>query len=264
MNGMPKAHTKLLACVLALLAGGVARADEPAVIGLARAYIGPDSTLDGINSIHYVGTLDRLDPDHPDVGTVHATLDLVFMKPLRQRLVVRTAKTSLTTVVDGYDAWDFMQDNADPSKFRLKWLPASDIKGLRANTWENLYFYRGLDGSGSIEDKGTATVDGTACERVDFTHDTGIVYERYFDRDTGRLVLTVRGPEMIHESGEIQVDGLRFSKTIVSTTKTPSGKDLVATVTFSSIAINEPQAPDTFAEPSTDPHKAPAPSPQPK
>jgi hypothetical protein len=245
---MPKPSSRILACALALLFAAAARS-EPAVVGLARAYLGPDSTLSAITSIHYVGTLDRVDPDHAG-GPIHGTLELTFVKPLRQRLVARMDKTTLTTVLDGYDAWDFLQDNTDSSKFELKWLSAGDIKTLRANTWENLYFFRGLEGDDAIVDKGPATVDQVACERVDFTHGPGIVYERYFDRDTGRLVLTIRGPEMIRESGEIRVNGLRFAKTIVSVTKLASGKDLTSTVTFSSVTLNEPVAPDAFVVPS--------------
>jgi hypothetical protein len=254
---MLKASSLVLACALALGPGTVARA-EPAVIGLARAYLGPESTLEGIRTLHYVGTLDRLDPDHPEAGTVHGTLDLVFVKPLRQRLTVRQEKqkTTLTTVLDGYDAWDYLQDNTDPTRFKLTWLSVGDIKMLRANTWENLYFFRGQDGEAAVEDKGPATIDGIACERVDFSHGPGIVYERYFDRDTGRLVLTVRGPETIRESGEIRVEGLRFSRTIVSLTKTASGKDVVSTVNFEKIEINAPVAPGVFAVPNILPAKA--------
>jgi hypothetical protein len=222
---------------------------EPAVIGLARAYLGPDSTISGITSIHFIGTLDRVDPGQ--TTPVHGTLDLIFVKPLRQKLVVHNDKTTLTTVLDGYDAWDFLQDNADPTKFELKWLSAGDIKTLRANTWENLYFYRGLSGEDAIVDKGPATADSIACERVDFSHGPGIVYERYFDRDTGRLVVTQRGPEVIRESGEIRVDGVRFARMIVSQTSLGPGRNFVSTVTFSSITLNEPVAANTFDVPST-------------
>jgi hypothetical protein len=246
---MSKVSRRIVVCALALWAAAGARA-EPAVIGLARAYLGPDSTLSGITSIHFIGTLDRVNPDQA-AGPVHGSLDLIFVKPLRQRLVVRTEKTTLTTVLDGYDAWDYVQDNADSTQFRLKWLPAVDVKNLRANTRENLYFFRGLEGEDAVVDKGPATIDAIACERVDFTHGPGIVYERYFDRDTGRLVMTARGAEAIRESGEIRVDGLRFAKTIVSVTRLPSGKDVVSTVTFSSVALNEPVGPEVFSVPST-------------
>lgn len=248
IEGMSTASASTIACLIALLAPAPAQA-EPAVISLARAYLGPQSTLDDIRSIHYVGTLDRLDPDHADTGTTHATLDMIFVKPMSQRLVIRAPEQTMTTVLDGYDAWDYRQKNGDPSKYRLIWLPANDIKVLRANTWENLYYYRRAEG-GSVEDKGPATIDGIECERVDFSHGPDIVYERYFDRDTGRLVLTVRGGESFRESGEIRVDGIRFPKKIVSTAKTVSGKDLVSTATFDTIVLNEPLAPGLFAAPS--------------
>jgi hypothetical protein len=245
--------SRILAC--ALLASAALRA-EPAVIGLARAYLGPDSTLDGITSIRFVGSLDRRDPDHPELGTIHATLDMLFSRPYRQRQVVRAAKVTDTTVLDGYDAWERLQDNVDPTKFRLKWLSASDIKSLRANTWENLHFFRGLDGGDAAVDQGPSTVDGITCERVDFIHGTGNVFERFFDRDTGKLVLTVRAGESIRESGEIVVDGVKFPKSIVSVAKTASGKELVTTVTFDSVVLNGPIKGDAFAAPNLIPEKA--------
>jgi hypothetical protein len=248
---MSKASASILACTVALLAPAAARA-EPAVVGLARAYLGPQSTLDGVRSIHFTGTLERVEAGKaPET----ASLDMIFAKPLRQRQVVRTPNTTLITVLDGYDAWDLLRDNADPTKFRLTWLQASLIRMLRANTWENLYYYRMPEG-GSVEDKGPATIDGVDCERVDFIHGPGTVFERYFDRDTGRLVLTIRGAESFHESGEILVDGVRFPKKIVSVTKAASGKGLVSTATFDSIVLNEPLAPDVFAVPTIVPSKA--------
>jgi hypothetical protein len=250
---MSKAFASILAFA-SVLAVPCALQAEPAAIALARAYLGPESTLEAITSIHYTGTLDRLDPDSTDKAPVHASLDLVFVKPMRQRLVARGDKVTMTTVLDGYDAWDWLQDNTDPLRFRLTWLKAAEIKTLRANTWENLYYYRVPEG-GSVEDKGPATVDGITCERIDFSHGKGLVYERYFDRDTGRLVLTVRGSESFRESGEIRVDGIRFPKKIVSSTKTASGKDLVSTATFVSITLNEPLSPGVFSVPSILPPK---------
>jgi hypothetical protein len=253
---MSKASAGILYCAIALAAPAAARA-EPAVLGLARAYLGPESTLDGVQSIHFVGSVKRVDPDAGAVPPEFATLEITFAKPLRQRLFVRGPKASKTTVLDGYDAWDWFQDNQDPAKVRLAWLNAADTKMLRANTWENLYYYRGPEG-GTVEDKGPATIDGIACERVDFTHGPGIVYERYFDRDTGRLVLTSRGAEQIRESGEIRADGIRFAKTIVSTLKNASGKDVVTTVSFDSVVLNEPLRADFFTVPSTPTPKAAA------
>jgi hypothetical protein len=252
---MSKWTPRILPCAGALLACAAARA-EPAVVGLARAYLGPDSTLDAITSIHFVGSLERVDPDHADKGPIRGSIDLIFAKPLRQRQVVRLHDATETTVLDDYDAWDLLQDSADPAKHVVTWMGASDVKAIRASTWENLYFYRASRGEVAVEDKGPASVDGIACERVDFVHGPAIVFERYFDRDTGRLVSTSRGPEMLRESGEIRANGIRFPKTVISVQKTASGKDLVSTVTFDSVVLNEPVGPDVFAAPSLVPSKS--------
>jgi hypothetical protein len=243
----------LIACTLALMAPAVTRA-EPAVLGLARAYLGPESTLEGIKSIHFVGSVQRVDPDST-TPPVSIGLDMIFAKPLKQRLVITGPKASRTTVLDGYDAWDLVRDAADPTKYRLNWLNAGDIKTLRANTWENLYYYQSPEG-GTVVDKGPETIDGVSCERVDITHTPEIIYIRYFDRDTGRLVLTVKGAEKIRESGEIRADGVRFAKTIVSTTKSASGKDVVTTVSFDSVTLNEDIPAGLFAIPSLPPARA--------
>jgi len=251
---MSKWSLRILVCAGALIACVAARA-EPAVVGLARAYLGPDSTLEAITSIHFVGNLERIDPDHADKGPMRGTIDLIFAKPLRQRQVVRLPEATETTVLDGYDAWDILQDKNDPAKHVLTYLGAGDIKLIRASTWENLYFYRDRSGDVAVEDVGPATADGVACERVDFTHGPGIVFERYFDRDTGRLVSTLRGKETIRESGEIRANGVRFPKKVVSVQKTASGKDLVSTVVFDSVTLNEPIGPELFAAPSLLPSK---------
>ena len=238
----------LLTGVAAAMAAAAGLHAEPAVLGLARAYLGPESTLESLTSIHYVGTLVREDPDHPSAKPVPTGLEMVFEKPLRQKLVVRGPKVTMTTVLDGYDGWDWIQDNTDPTKYKLTWLGAPDIRTLRANTWENLYYYFPPEG-GSVEDKGPETVDGVACERVDFSHGDSIVYQRYFDRDTGRLVLTIDGNEEIRESGEIRAGGIRFPRVIVSRAKFASGRTLSATATFDTITINEPLSAGMFAVP---------------
>jgi hypothetical protein len=255
MGAMSTRFPRSLACAWALAAAASAGA-EPAVIGLARAYLGPDSTLDSVQAIHFSGTLDRSDPDHAERGIEHATFDLIVAKPARQRQIVHGAKATETTVLDGYEAWDYLEDNADPSRHVMTWLKATDIKGLQASTRENLYFFRGLSGEGAVVDRGPATIDGVTCERVDFVHSPAVVFERFFDRDSGRLVSTLVGNETVREAGEVRVDGIRFPKTVVSSKKTASGKDLVSTVTFERIVLNEPQGPSTFAVPAAPPPKA--------
>jgi hypothetical protein len=250
---MSKAPSRLLICALVLMAPAVARS-EPAVLGLARAYLGPESTLEGMKTIHFVGTLERTGTTPAGPQTLHTDLDMVFEKPLRQHTVMRAEKATMTTVLDGYNGWDWLQDNANPAKHKLIWLPMADLRTLRANTWENLYYYKTPEG-GTVEDKGPVTVDGVDCERVDFDHGSGVVYQRFFDRDTGRLVLTVLGNESFKETGEIRVEGIRFPKSIVSTVKNPKGGELTETATFTKVMLNEPVPESLFSVPSPEPGK---------
>jgi hypothetical protein len=243
---MSKSSKRVAAGVLGILLSASLGA-EPAVLSLARAYLGPESTLDGIQTIHYVGTLDRVNPAKPEM-VEHMALDMLFAKPMRQRLRASNDKVTLTTVLDGYDAWDWLAAKADPTHPRVKWLTATDVRELRSSTWENLYYYRQPDG-GSVDDKGPATIDGVECEEVDFGHGGGAVYQRYFDRDTGRLVLTVRGVDSFRESGEIRVNGIRFPQKIVTVTKLPDGREVDSTATFASVTLNEALPEAEFASP---------------
>ena len=248
---MSKARFRLLFSALVLMAPSAARS-EPAVLGLARAYLGPESTLEGLKTVRFIGTLDRVD-QAPGSPVIHNELDMVFEKPLRQHMVLKGPKVTITTGLDGYNGWDLLQDSTNPARQRLKWLDVQDLRTLRANTWENLYYYKTPEG-GSVEDKGPETVDGVDCERVDFDHGAGVVYQRYFDRDTGRLVQTILGEETFKESGEQHFYGIRFPKTIVSTVKGPKGV-FTATATFTQVILNENLPDSLFAVPSTPPGK---------
>jgi len=245
------------AIVLASAQG--ARCAEPAIIAVARARLGSDAALDAVTSIHFTGVLDVTDPDDPKKSVSHLPIDVIYQKPLRTRTVIRAEKAIQTKVLDGYDAWQRLEDPADRTKFRLTWLSSEDTKALRASTWENLYYYRGLlPPDGTVEDRGPATADGISCERVDFIHARTIVFSRYFEMGTGRLVLTEAGGERVREHGQTVVNGIRFATSIVSTERTPSGKDRVATITFEKIEVNQRFGDDAFAPPNLLPGGPPA------
>jgi len=87
---MSKARFRLLFSALVLMAPAAARS-EPAVLGLARAYLGPESTLEGLKTVRFIGTLDRVD-QAPGSPVIHNELDMVFEKPLRQHMVLKGPK----------------------------------------------------------------------------------------------------------------------------------------------------------------------------
>lgn len=227
-----------------------APAAEPAIFAKARAAVGSETALNSLKSLHYTGTLVTSDPADPSKQT-RASIDIIFQKPLQHRIVVTSDATIETTVLDGYDAWQKIQDVKDTSRGRLALLGADQIKRLRANTWENLAFFRGIEqAGGKIEDQGTQNFDGKNCQKIAFIHGPNIVFIRYFDTATGRLVMTeTESGGTIREQGELVVNGIRFPRNLVTTTKNAKGEAQTVTINFDKIVVNESFPATVFAVP---------------
>ncbi|MFM1746911.1 MAG: hypothetical protein RLZZ188_577 [Verrucomicrobiota bacterium] len=237
---------------LGLLAAAVSAcsAAEPDIIAKARAFLGTDEALGAVNAVRYEGFLIAPDPANPGKET-KAAMEIIFQRPDRQRITARSEKMVEVTGLDGYEAWQRIHDPADPTKWRQTLLGPDQIKRLRANTWENLAYFRGIETrGGTVEDQGPAEVDGVACRKVAFIHGPGIIFFRYFEVATGRLVLTeTEGGGRIREQGETIVNGIRFPKGIITVTKNAKGEDTKVTLTFEKITVNEPLPPKEFAVP---------------
>lgn len=231
----------LLSLTLGCLAWGAAGAAEPAIIAKARAFIGPEQALDRIESLHYTGTLTISGADPATTPPAPLSVDIIFQKPGRQRSVISAPKRVETTVLDGYEAWQKVHDPADATRWMLSLLEADQIRSLRANVAENLYFYRALARNpDAVQDLGAATIDGVACRKIAFVHSTQIAFFRYFDAATGRLVLTETSQgEKIREEGQIVAGGLRFPQTLVTTMTRPDGTEQLITINFEKITVNE-------------------------
>jgi outer membrane lipoprotein-sorting protein len=250
MTQMRTLPLRRLLLIISVLSGGFAARAEPAILAKARSYLGAEAALEGIKSVHYTGTLVTSDPADSS-KPASADVDIVFQKPGQQRISIAYEKAIEQTALDGYDAWQRQQDVADPSKWRQTLLSADQIKRLRANTLENLMFFRGLDRFGvKIEDLGTANVEGVACQKIAFIHGPNIVFTRYFETATGRLVLTeTEAGGAISEQGSMTVNGVRFPKTIITVTKTAGGKVQSVTINFEKIVVNEVFPASFFAVP---------------
>jgi len=221
-------------------------AAEPAIIAKARAYIGSEQLLDSVQSIHFSGTLTYED------GT-KGVIDLILQKPCRQRIVITTEKAVETSALDEYDAWTRIQDSKDLTRWKLTLLNPLQIKMFRANTLEQFNFFRSPGKRDvMIEDLGDVAVDGIKCRKVAFKRDDGNVFVRYFDVDTGRLVL-IETPQQggkVREEGEIMAGGLRFPKRHVQSSKFANGKFQTVTIEFDQAAVNEVFPRSIFAVPS--------------
>ena len=78
----------------------------------------------------------------------------------------------------------------------------------------------------------------------------GIVFYRYFDRDSGRLLLTdTEGGVRIKELNDIVVDGIRFPSKMITKSQLKNGEARTVTVVFDKITVNETFADSLFAVP---------------
>jgi outer membrane lipoprotein-sorting protein len=223
-------------------------------IAKARAAMGSENALTAINSVRFTGTVETVqkvpaknDPAKLEETTIRLAIDIIFQKPYRQRIVLRSDKGIETTVLDGYDGWIRRAEAGRENQSQITLLESSQIKRLRANVWENLFFHRGIEERGGrVEYQGEADVDGKHCAVLVFMHPDGISFTRYFDKSTGQLVKTIteNGGE-IREEGELQVNGIRYPKILIN--KAPDGQ--TATITFDSIRVNEPLPASDFAVP---------------
>jgi hypothetical protein len=240
----------LAALCLALLPVGAAIAAEPAIFAQARSFVGAEPALLALRSLRYVGTLTMPDPADPKKEK-RVKLDVVFEKPDRQLMRMTFDEGTETTGLEGYEAWQLVESSTLPSRRRLTLLPPARVRRLLAETWENLYFFRGLEQRGGrVEDQGTQTVDGVACRKFAFIHSPMVIFYRYFDAATGRLLLSeTEDGRAIREEGEMVVEGLRFPRSITTVSKDAKGAVQNVRLTFDKITINETLPPRHFAVP---------------
>ncbi|HEX2099239.1 MAG TPA: hypothetical protein VHF69_01170 [Candidatus Synoicihabitans sp.] len=227
-------------------------ADPVEVIDRARAYLGNDAELSAVRSVHFVGLVTSTNTTGDGVSeTEEATVEIIFQKPFQQRIVSRDDEKVEVTALDDYEGWQRVEDAQNPRVWRMTILPKEQIKRLRANTWENLNFYRGLEAKGGeVRDLGTVELDGEPARKLAFVHEDDIVFVRYFDPATGRLRQTETGTSTrIRESGEIRANGIRFPERVITSIGLPDGGHRVITVVFQSVTLNEAFPDDLFRVP---------------
>ncbi len=241
---------RFVSLCLAVASLSLAHASEPAIIAKARAHIASEAVLNGLKTVHFIGTLSAPDPSD-SAKMVTMQMDIVFQRPMQQRVTTVSAKGTDHTALDGYDAWQRFEDKTDAAKSRQVILPVDQVKRLRANTWENVAFFRGIESvGGRLEDQGPAKIDGIACQKIAFIHAPNIVFVRYFDLATGRLVQTeTESGGRIREEGEVIVSGFRFPRVLTTESKDAKGVWQKVTITFDKVTVNETFGANHFAVP---------------
>lgn len=258
-----------IAATFVVMAGmGVAlRAQGPAIIDKARSYIGPEDALQAVQSFHYIGKMVNVsakDPTHP----VTAQIEIFVKRPDELRITIASDTTVETDGLSDYEGWHRHEVKNDPSAWSQVVLGPNSVRQMRANCWQNLAFYKPMDSDDPvIKDAGPDTVDGVACEKVLFEHDGGIAYMRYFDKESGKLLLTNAGASTpngflagneLRQDGDYETFGLRLPKVLTTILKDDKGAvDHTVTITFESITVNEPIPDSIFSEPPMLPRATP-------
>jgi len=209
-------------------------------IARARARLGSESALQGVTSVHFIGTIE-VD------GANQRTMDIIFQKPMQQRFTFTSPELIEVLALDEYDAWQKRTNPKNLTQWQLTLLDANQIKRLRAQAWDNLNFLRGIEKMrGSVKVGGDATVDGLACVKLVFSYSDNIVLTRFYDKATARLVKTeTEAGVEIREEGEVFVDGIRFARKVRNREK--SGRTV--TLSFEKVILNETFPASDFAVP---------------
>lgn len=231
-------HASVLVALVLLCPVQVA-ADLPAetIIRRARAHLGGDAALDGIRSIRFSGSVLFEDGKKGDI-------EIIVRKPMQQRVSVILGEIREVTALSHYDGWRRIERVKNPSEWELTLLDAAQVRRLRANTWEQLYYFRGIETMGGrVEVLGEGEVDGVQCDKVAFVHGPRIRFIRHFARESGDLLLSeTESGGQIREKGEIRVQGVRFPRELLNV---EGGK--TSTVLFTRVDVNE-DFPDSMFE----------------
>ncbi len=234
------------AAILLLSATIAQAAPVDDTIAQARRYLGKERDLEAVRTLHYRGTI-------AVTGRTQAsgTLEMLLQKPNLQKTIRILGDQRETVGLDDTEAWVRVDSISKPALTRTDMLSLPQIRLLRASAIENLAFYRGLEAfGGRTELRGEVTFEGHAAVRVAFIHSGDVTFLRTFDKATGRLLVT-EGPngEQIREEGELTAGNLRFPQRLVSSAKTPDGAELVVTIVFEAVNVNETFPAGTFALP---------------
>lgn len=237
----------VFSCLAALLVSGLLLSPAQAapstdeVIAKARAFLGGSESLAAIETLQYEGNFRGAD------GT-EATIEILLQKPLLQRITLVREDRGQRTVLGEFESWIEIFDPENPERRNVILQDdARAVRELRATTWENLYFFEGLNRrGGSVENLGLSEIEGRTVVGLVFKHRGGIRFERYFDPETGQLLWTKSDDNTrIREEGTQQVAGIRFPERVI----TERNGEVLHTVEFHSVKVNEAIPAEKFAFP---------------
>lgn len=221
-----------LICVFSTVISLQASLSVEETIAKARAYVGEEAVLEGIDSIRFTGEFSPSGSD--EIGKI----DILLKRPYSQLKVVEYGGVVDVTGSTDIEGWKKRYSLDQPEEWAVVVLEVEQLKRARINTWENMNFFKPSKRLRTdIIDEGTTEVDGQTAHILKYMYPGGFYYRRFIDEENGKLLKTENadGLVIIGEDEEV-FEGVRIPKTLISY---DSEGNVVNSVTFNVIKINE-------------------------
>lgn len=211
-------------------------------IAQARARIGTEDAIKSVKTIYYAGTYEGMGEGNS------GTLEIYLKAPNKQYLVTRTPTVIEITANNDFEGYRKRINPDAEEEWAINVLGYRELKNIMINSRENLNFFdRPNDPLATVDDLGTAEMDGKEVHVLKYNYGRDIWYKRYFEIGTGRLLATenARGL-LVKEEGELEASGVKFPKKIT----TFVNGEQTSVVTFEKIEINNDIPDSRFELPS--------------
>ncbi len=224
------------AFIFTTITSSAVAAELEAVIDKARAYLGSEEALNGIETLQYKGNITIFNEEENQEGRV----TLTFAKPFSQTIFLDLGNITKLTGYNGYEGYEQITQQVEGEEEPLVGttsLSLVETRRLKASSLENLGFFRPYK---NLEDRasylGQEELEGKQVDVILYEHPGGFEYKRFFDVTTGDMLksVTESGITTIEE-GDITVDGIQFTQKV--TVLTSSGKPQFEMV-FDEILVN--------------------------
>ena len=211
----------------------------PGVLAKARRFIASEAELRAVDTLHFSGSI------HADSG-FEAKMELILLKPTSSWLRIETDESIEITANNAHEGY-ILVENKTTGQHQLNVLPGPAVARLANGAWERLNFFDNPQRRfGRIEHKGMVRYDDRMCEKVVFLYPGNIWSARYFESQTGKLLMTAFDTGQIFmEEGAIHAHGIRFPARL----HVRDGKHENKVIHFDSVVVNGEVDPEIFEFP---------------
>lgn len=202
----------------------------PEVLAKARRLIGSEADLHGVETLRFLGKV-------VTESGFEAELEIVFKKPSSSWLRLETAESVEITANNAHEGY-LLSENKTTGRRNLQVLPGPAVSRLANGAWERLNFFaHPRSRFGNIKLEGKVRYDDRMSEKVVFYYPGEIWSARYFDSDTGRLLMTVNDSGLVYmEDGFKRAGGITFPARV----HVRDGKNETKVMHFDLIEVNGP------------------------